>query len=281
MRRLRPLAICLLAAALADSPGEALAADPRGDETAPTLAQLCAGGVPIVDLAHTLSAEDPYWPGDDYQPLELKTIATLERDGVLSKTFSMPEHMGTHLDAPNHFARGQASVDEIKPEDLFSVGVMIDITAAAAGDADYRLSLADVRRWEAEHGPIPERAVVLLRTGWARFWNQPARYRNQDAQGQMHFPGYSLEAAEYLIDQRKARGLGIDTLSIDYGLSRDFEVHRLANGRGRYGLENLAALDRLPPRGFYLVVAPIKLKTGSGGPARVFALLGGEDEKAD
>jgi len=115
----------------------------------------------------------------------------------------------------------------------------------------------------------------LLRTGWARFWGQPVRYCNQDAGNQLHFPGYSVEAAQWLVDQRHVRGIGIDTLSIDYGPSRDFPVHHVINRHKHYALENLAQLDRLPPRGFYVVVAPMKIETGSGGPARVLAILPG------
>ncbi len=124
-----------------------------------------------------------------------------------------------------------------------------------------------MRAWEGKHGRVPEGAVVLLYTGWSRFWTNYARYKNQDPMGKLHFPGYSEAAAKVLVGERKARGLGIDTLSIDPGLSRDFAVHHVVNGAGRYGLENVANLDRLPPRGFHVIVAPLKIETGSGGPA--------------
>lgn len=238
----------------------------------PTLADLAAGKAKIVDLAHPLSESSVYWPGDNYEPFRLKTIATLEKNGVLSKAFSTPEHLGTHLDAPNHFERDKPSVDQIPPQELFAEGVLIDATAQASRDPDYRLTLDDVKDWEREHGEISQSSIVLLRTGWGRFWKLPARYKNQDVRGKMHFPGYSAEAARYLLDVRHVRGIGLDTMSMDYGLSTDFVVHHLVNGRGRYGLENLANLDKLPPRGFYLIVAPIKIETGTGGPARVFAV---------
>jgi kynurenine formamidase len=142
-------------------------------------------------------------------------------------------------------------------------GVVIDVAAAAAADADYLLTAEDVARWEQKHGAIPQGAVVLLHTGWGRHWKTAARYRNQDVIGKMHFPGFSAEVARLLIGQRKAKGLGIDTLSIDYGLSRDFPAHHVVNGAGCYALENLANLDQLPPRGFYLTIAPIKIETGN------------------
>ncbi|WP_397568627.1 cyclase family protein [Schlesneria sp. T3-172] len=237
-----------------------------------TLGQLAAGETELLDLTHSLDEKSPFWPGDDYQPFELKTIATLEKNGVSSKAFSMPEHFGTHIDAPCHFERGQLTLDEIASEDLFAPGVVVDISLKGESDADYRLTVADLTDWERTHGPIPRRAIVLLNTGWARFWKSNVRYRNQDAQGRMHFPGFSAEAASWLIKERNIRGIGIDTLSIDYGPSKDFTVHHQINGAGRYGLENVANLDQLPARNFFLIVAPIKITSGTGGPTRMFAI---------
>lgn len=238
-----------------------------------TLGQVAAGDVRLVDLSHALDDKSPFWPGDDYQPFQLKTIATLEKNGVSSKAFSMPEHFGTHLDAPCHFERGQITLDKIADEDLFAPGVVIDITMAAEADADYRLTVDDITQWEMANGTIPERGIVLLKTGWNRFWDSNVRYRNQDAQGKMHFPGFSEASARWLIKERKIRGIGIDTLSIDHGPSKDFIVHHVVNGAGRYGLENVAELDKLPSRNFFLIVAPIKIANGTGGPTRLFAVL--------
>lgn len=257
------LTACLLA-------GFARAEAPPGEAT---LAELAAGKLKLVDLTWPLNSTNPYWPGDRYEPFRLKTIATIERDGVLSKAFCSPEHLGTHLDAPNHFERDQKSVDQLEPNDLFAPGVMIDFTAAAAAEPDARLGPAEIERWEKQHGRIPDRAVVLLRTGWARFWKDPVRYANKDLRGVLHFPGYSPAAAELLVRQRNVRGIGVDTLSIDHGPSRDFDVHHVVNRAGRYGLENLAHLEQLPATGFFLFVAPIKIENGSGGPCRVFAVL--------
>jgi kynurenine formamidase len=245
-------------------------APPRGPLT---LDELVSGKLKIIDLGWSLNDKNPYWPADDYEPFRLKTIATLEKNGVLSKAFFCPEHLGTHLDAPNHFEKNQPSVDQIEPARLFAHGIVIDIAPQSGGNSDYRLTMADVADWEKAHGRIPEGAVVFLSTGWARHWNNYARYKNQDVEGKMHFPGYSAEAANFLIDERHIKGLGIDTLSIDYGLSKDFAVHHILNGAGCYGLENVARIDELPPRGFYVVAAPIKIETGSGGPTRVFAIL--------
>ena len=110
-------------------------------------------------------------------------------------------------------------------------------------------------------------------TGWEDRWNSPKAFRNAGADGVPHFPGFSLEAATFLVKTRNAVGLGIDTLSVDYGPSKDFPVHHLSHGASLYHMENLADLSSLPEAGAWLVVAPIKLEGGSGGPARVFALL--------
>jgi kynurenine formamidase len=240
---------------------------------AASLDALCQGALKIVDLTWPLNEKGAYWPGNDYKPFELRTIATLEKNGVLSKAFCMPEHQGTHIDAPNHFEADRPSVDRIAVGDLFAEGVLIDVSEQAASNADYSLSLADVEAWEQKHGRIPERAVVLLKTGWGRHFENPVRYRNQDATGRMHFPGFSAEAVRFLIERRNIRGIGLDTLSLDPGQSRDFAVHHLLGRAGRYGLENLAGLDELPASNFYLVVAPIKIENGSGGPTRVLAIL--------
>jgi len=238
-----------------------------------TLDDVSGGRTRIVDLSYSLNEQTNFWPGDDYEPFTLETIATLEKDGVLSKSMRLPEHIGTHIDAPNHFEPNQLSVDQIEPQNLIGPGVVIDITSQAEMDADYGLTLKDVQDWEQQHGQIPDGAIVLLNTGWGRFWSQPQRFQGRDTRGNLHFPSYTGEAARFLIHERNARGLGVDTLSIDRGLSKKFEVHHITNAAGRYGLENVAHLDQLPPRGFTLIIAPMKIESGTGCPTRIFAIL--------
>jgi kynurenine formamidase len=240
------------------------------------LKALLEESVSVLDLGYSLNDRSPFWPGDDYEPFKLRTIATLEKNGVLSKAFAVPEHFGTHVDAPNHFERNQPGVDELRPRDLFGPGVVIDVAMQAEVDADYRASLSDVEAWERVHGKIPDGAIVFLKSGWGQHWKNPARYRNQDSMGVMHFPGFSIEAAKFLIERRAAKALAIDTLSIDHGPSKNFVVHHAVNGAGRYAVENVAQLDKLPPRDFLVIVAPIKIESGSGGPARVFAMMKAE-----
>jgi kynurenine formamidase len=229
------------------------------------------GSTRVVDMTYAINDKLPAWPGDD-RTFEAKAVATPEKDGYFARSFWMLEHYGTHLDAPAHFPGGKQYLDQIPMAHFFGPAVVIDVHDEVSKDSDYRLRVTRVEKWEALHGRIPAGAIVLLRTGWSSRWPDQARYRNMDASGVMHFPGYSVEAAKLLIE-RGAVGLGIDTLSIDYGPSKDFEVHRTDLPAGLYNLENLANLDQLPDAGAFLIAAPIKLEGGSGGPVRVFALL--------
>jgi len=230
-----------------------------------------SGKTRLLDLSYTISDKLVPWPGDE-KFFEAKVHATVEKNGYFTRSFWMLEHYGTHLDAPAHFPPGKATVDQIPLKQLMGPAVVLDVRAEGTKDADFQLPAASVEAWEKRHGRIPEGAIVLLRTGWASRWPDAQRYRNQDAQGKMHFPGFSSGAAKLLIE-RKVSGLGCDTMSIDHGASGDFAVHRLALGAGLYHLENLADLSELPESGAFLIAAPIKLEGGSGGPVRVFALL--------
>jgi len=234
---------------------------------------IAAGHARVINLAWPLNEQANYWPGERYTPFQLETIATLSQDGVLSKRMTLPEHIGTHIDAPNHFEEEQPDVSQLRPEDLFAEGVLIDVSLQAEVDADYVLTTEDLVEFERNHGRIPDGAIVLLKTGWGRFWSQPVRYMGRDIRGSLHFPSFSPAAARFLIEERKAKGIGVDTLSIDCGISQKFEVHHIVNRAGRYGLENVAGLDQLPARGFQLIVAPMKVEAGTGGPTRIFAVL--------
>ena len=235
------------------------------------LDEILSGKTRVIDLSYAINEKLVPWPGDE-KWFEAKVNASVEKNGYFTRSFWMLEHYGTHLDAPAHFPPGKTTVDQIPAKQLFGPAAVLDVRADAAKDADYQLPAARVEEWEKRHGRIPAGAIVLLRTGWASRWPDAQRYRNQDAQGEMHFPGFSVESAKMLIE-RRVSGLGCDTMSIDCGASADFAVHHLTLGSGLYHLENLADLSALPETGAFLVAAPIKLEGGSGGPVRVFALL--------
>jgi kynurenine formamidase len=232
---------------------------------------ILSGKTRVLDLAYAINDKLVSWPGD-VRCFEAKNNASVEKDGYFTRSFWMLEHYGTHLDAPIHFPPGKTSVDQVPPRQFFGTAAVLDVRAECASDADYRLPVARISKWEESHGPIPPGAIALLRTGWASRWPDAHKYRNQDRAGRMHFPGFSVEAVEWLIE-RRVSGIGCDTMSVDYGASEDFAVHHLALGAGLYHLENLSDLSELPEKGAFLVVAPIKLEGGSGGPVRVFALL--------
>ena len=227
----------------------------------------------VVDLTHPINASVPTYELAEHADYQVKTVATIEKDKYFARKFSMPEHYGTHLDAPAHFARGMWTVDQIPAERLVAPLAILDVSAKVKANPDYRVSVEDIADWEQANGHIPDYAVVMVKTGWESRWNSVKAFRNPDAKGTMHFPGYSEDAAKFLVAARNVLGLGIDTLSVDYGPSQDFPVHQFTLAHSVYHLENVANLDRVPASGAIVVVAPIKLEGGSGGPVRILALV--------
>jgi kynurenine formamidase len=232
----------------------------------------------VVDLSHAFDSGTLYWPTSPTR-FELTTLASGVTEGGFfysANSFCAPEHGGTHLDAPIHFARGRRTADQIPVRQLVAPAVVIDVSKAAAADPDYRLTPADVRAWEKKHGTIPGGAIVLLRTDWSKRWPDRKRYFGDDAPGDasnLHFPSYGAEAAAFLVGNRRVGALGVDTASIDYGPSNDYPVHRLAAEANVPGLENLTGLAALPETGAWVIALPMKIGGGSGGPLRAVALV--------
>jgi kynurenine formamidase len=238
--------------------------------TPPAPQQLFAG---VVDLTHSVSEKAPNWEGTAESPYKVKALASFEKDGYFTRYISLPEHFATHIDAPAHFAPGVWTVDQIPPQHLVAPLVVIDVRGKAANNPDYQVSLDDLAVWEHDNGQVPAGAVVMARTGWAARWDSMKQYRNADDKGVMHFPGFALDTVKFLVQARKIAGLGIDTLSVDNGPSKDFPVHHFTAKNNVYHLENVADLGQAPEAGGIVVVAPAKLEGGSGGPVRIFALL--------
>jgi kynurenine formamidase len=227
----------------------------------------------VVDLTHSINASVPTYEPAEQSAYRVRTVATIEKDKYFARNITLPEHFGTHIDAPAHFARGMWTVDQIPPERLMGPLAVLDVSSKAKENPDYQVSVEDIAAWEHANGEIVPGAVVMARTGWDARWNSVKDYRSADAKGVMHFPGYSEDAAKFLVEGRNVLGLGIDTLSIDYGPSKEFEVHQYTLTHSVYHLENVANLDRVPAKGAIVVVAPMKLEGGSGGPVRILALL--------
>jgi kynurenine formamidase len=232
----------------------------------------------MVDLTHPLNARTIYWPTSP-STFRLDRLSYGPTAGgwfYAANAFSAPEHGGTHLDAPIHFGEGRMTAEQIPLERLVAPAVVIDVSAAAARDPDYRLSRQDVLDWEQRHGRIGAGTIVLLRTGWSRRWPDRRAYLGDDTPGDasnLHFPSFGDDAARLLVEERGAAALGVDVASIDYGQSRDFAVHRIAAARDVPGLENLAHLEELPARGAIVIALPMKIEGGSGGPLRAIALV--------
>jgi kynurenine formamidase len=192
--------------------------------------------------------------------------------------FRGAEHGGTHVDAPIHFSAEGARVDEIPLARLVGEGALVDVTAACAANRDHRVSVADLERWEADHGRLPEASIVLIRTGFGARWPDRAAYlgtaeRGAEAAARLRFPGLDPEAARWLAEERRIDAVGIDTASIDRGSSTGFEAHRVLAERGVPVFENVAGLEGLPRTGFFVAALPMKIGGGSGGPLRIVAFV--------
>lgn len=244
------------------------------------------GSVPIhekhiVDLTHAFSDDTIYWPTDT-RGFQLETLASGHTEAgyfYSANAFCTAEHGGTHIDAPIHFSEDGVPVDEVPLSDLVAPGVVIDASAEAEGNADYRLTREAVEAHEARHGRIPGGAIVLLRTGWSERWPDVRAYLGDDTPGdasKLSFPSFGEDAAQFLVEERGVKALGVDTASIDYGRSTDFKVHRIAAAQQVYGLENLTNLEALSSTGFTVIALPMKIAGGSGGPVRVIAMPDGD-----
>jgi kynurenine formamidase len=225
----------------------------------------------VVDLTYPLTVDFPLFPV--YDPVRVAEKFTYEKDGFCVNSWAFDEHSGTHVDAPAHFG-GEATVERIAPEELLLSVAVIDISERVSSDHDAMLTPDDVVAWERRHGELPDRCAVLVRTGWSSRVHDPVAYLNADASGTMHAPGFGPEATEFLKHERPGvRAIGLDTASLDIGASPDFPAHVSWLPSGRYGIENLANLDQLPASGAVVIVGAPALAGGSGGPARVLALV--------
>ncbi len=232
----------------------------------------------LVDLSHSYGENTLYWPTSP-TAFEKEELAYGKTEGgwfYSSYSVCTPEHGGTHIDAPIHFAAGGISTEKIPLETLVAPAVVIDISKKASKDRNYRLTGEDVRKFEAVHGKIAEGTIVLMRTDWSQHWPVAIAYLGDDTPGDasnLQFPGFGADATRILAEQRKVALLGVDTASVDYGKSQDFIVHRIGAAQGVANLENLTNLDQLPATGALVIALPMKIEGGSGGPARVVALV--------
>jgi kynurenine formamidase len=228
----------------------------------------------VVDLTHPMHPDMPYWPGG--VPFKMERLVDYDH-GYRFHRFEMGENTGTHVDAPSHFVEGKRSIEKLTVDELVVPLAVLDVKQKVKTNPDYQVSGADIVDWEAVHGPVPVGCFFVANTGWHKRFNDVKQYLHQDTEGIMHFPGFSAEAAKVLLE-RDVVGIGIDTLSIDPGNSKDFAAHKLVLGADKYMIENLANLDAVPELGAIVVVGVLPVSEGSQAQARVIALV---PEKTD
>ncbi len=229
----------------------------------------------LLDLTHSFDETTIYWPTD------LSFYLTVNHKGLTkggywyeSNNYRASEHGGTHVDAPVHFSRGKWTVDRIPLDHLIGPAIKIDVSGKA--HPDFLIRVKDILVWENIHGPIPKGSIVLFYTGWEKFWPDKTRYLGSNKAGDtknLHFPGFSKEAADYLSNQRKVHSVGLDTASLDFGQSKDFPAHQVFGAANVPGFENLNNLVTLPAKGFRIIALPMKIGGGSGAPLRIVAEL--------
>jgi kynurenine formamidase len=233
----------------------------------------------LVDLSHPFASDTIYWPTEEGFVLERGSAGMTDKGYWYSANrFRSAEHGGTHIDAPEHFAQGHWTVDEIPLSHLIGPAIRVDVRLQAEADADYEVMVADFEAWEVEHGPIPAGAIVLIHTGFGRHWPNRASYLGTgdfgaEAVRKLHFPGLAPSAAEWLVSEREIHAVGLDTASIDRGQSTLFETHRILFAADIPAFENLTNLDQLPENGFIVIALPMKIQGGSGAPLRAVGLV--------
>lgn len=231
-----------------------------------------------IDLTYTYDSSTLYWPNNVNGFVHNTEAEGKTPLGYYYSSYSIctPEHGGTHLDAPIHFAENRLTMDQLPLSSLTGAAVVIDVSAKALDNRDYLVSVEDIEAWEKTNGQIPEQTIILFRTGYGKFYPDREKYfgtakKGMEAIPELHFPGIGPEATRWLVEKRKIKAMGLDTPSMDYGQSKDFQTHRILLDTNKPGFENVANLDKLPAKGIYVVALPMKIGKGSGGPLRIIA----------
>ena len=258
-------AAALLAAACGSS--ASTASSPAAASAANTI-----GYSHVVDLSHMISPQIPLWPGDP--KVVFKVVATMKKDGYYLRSFTIGEHSATHMNAPNSFVSGNTqAITSYPPEQRVVPAVVIDARAQSAANADYQLTKQDVLDWEAKHGTIAAGSFVIMFTGWQDKWSDPKAFINQDAKGNLHFPGFAGATTKWLVSDRQIAGVGIDTHGVDPGSDTSYATNTEMANTHKIAIECMTNLDKLPAKGATLVLAPLQLQNGSGSPMDILALV--------
>jgi kynurenine formamidase len=226
----------------------------------------------VVDLSHVVSPKIPLWPGDPH--VVFKVVATMAKDGYYLRSFTIGEHSATHMNAPNSFLSGNTqAITSYSAQQRVVRAVVIDVRGKCAADADYQLTKQDVLDWEAKNGQIAPGSFVIMFTGWQDRWNDPKAFINQDAKGDLHFPGFAKATTMWLVSARQIAGVGIDTHGVDPGSDTSYATNTEMATTHKIAIECMANLDQLPPKGATLILAPLQLQDGSGSPMDIIALV--------
>jgi kynurenine formamidase len=233
----------------------------------------------FIDLTHPFDDTTIYWPTEEGFKLLRGPAGVTERGYFYSANrFMGAEHGGTHIDAPIHFWEGGQTVDKIPLDRLVGPAVCVDVTKKCAADRDYQVAVEDFETWESANKSTLRDRIVLIRTGFARYWPDREKYLGTGETGRaavakLHFPGLDPSAADWLITRRKVRMVGIDTASIDHGQTQTYPTHVRLFRDDVPALENVANADQLPADGFRVMALPMKIGGGSGGPCRIVAVI--------
>lgn len=241
--------------------------------------QICSGE--IIDLSYDYANDGMvFHPAEQLvSPFNItRSIKGNDPSGVYweMNNFCTGEHTGTHMDAPRHSIRGSRGINDLSLDELIGGAVKIDITAKTQRNRDYQCTVNDIKNWEKEYKEIPANSFFFLNTGWHRYWPDENAYIGSTdwINHKLHFPGLHPDAAKWLIERRGIKMYGVDCLSVDYGQTRLFEVHKMLLGANIPVLENVANLDKLPATGAKVFAIPMKIRDGTGAPTRVFAITG-------
>ena len=231
-----------------------------------------------IDLTHPFSEKTLYWPNNPKGFTRDTLFEGMTDKGYYYSSFDFyaPEHGGTHLDAPIHFAKGKMTVDQLALDQVIGDAVVIDVSAKASADPDYQINVDDVTNWEEKNDRIPDNTMILFHTGYGKRYPDALTYFGTDIKGEeaipfLHFPGIHPHLADWLVKNRKVKAVGLDTPSIDYGQSKDFQTHRILLAENIPAFENVANLHLLPAKNVYVIALPMLLKDGSGAPLRIIA----------
>jgi kynurenine formamidase len=227
----------------------------------------------VIDLTHALSENTPFIPVPGITfPFKKTAIATMAKNGVAAYRWEIHEHIGTQIDAPNHFFDDGISLERLPVTSLVVPLVIIDVSMRASSNADTSVTVADIESWEKRHGRLPDQAAVFIMSGWDARIGDAKAFVNHDAAGAMHFPGFSVEAAKFLASSRNVSGLGVDTLSLDPGLDATYATHKAWLASGKWAVELVANLRDVPPSGATVFVGASKVTGATGGPVRLIAV---------